>query len=452
MFPIPRTLSRRLLAWAVVSVAVFSVAFGSSARGAVFVVPIDFDTIQEAIAASSNGDTIYVGPGTYFENIDFLGKSITVESTEGPELTTIDGSALTDGPGFGSVVRFLSGETTASVLRGFTLTGGTGTSLGGDSAGGAIACVDSSPIIEGNVITGNTAEQGGGVFAQGLPSPRIRSNVIRLNDADTGGGLYIEEAGPMVIGNLIAENTATGPGGGLYVFFLATPTITCNTIVGNSASLGGGIAFDLFGDGNVYDSIIWGNTTTSGAGVSTYVATSQPTVSFSDVQGGWTGNTSGGNVDLDPQFVDVLAGDYRLLGSSPVINLGDNGAPFVPKLDLLGNERIVCTVVDMGAYEVPAPPTGCPGVFVRGDCNDDAVIDVTDAVAVLSYLFLSSSVTCLDACDMNSDLTLDVSDAFYLLASQFIPGSPLPADPYPNCGLSPSMGTSLGCATTVACP
>lgn len=437
----------RLLVWAVVSLALTS-----SARAAVYVVPIDFGTIQGAIDASMNGDTIFVGPGTYFENIDFLGKAITVESTEGPELTTIDGSALTAGPSAGSVVRFLSGETTTSILRGFTLTGGTGTTIGGDVAGGAIACVDTSPIIEGNVIVGNSADQGGGVFVQGLPSPRIRSNVIRLNNAGTGGGLYIEEAGPLVAGNLIAENTATGPGGGLYVFFLATPTITCNTIVANSASLGGGIAFDLFGDGNVYDSIIWGNTTTSGAKTSTYVATSQPSVSYSDVQGGWSGATSGGNVDLDPQFVDFAGGDYRLLTSSPLVNLGDNGAPFVPKLDLDGNERIICTVVDMGAYETPAPPTGCPGVFVRGDCNDDAALDVTDAVAVLAYLFLSSPVTCLDACDMNSDLTLDVSDALYLLASQFVPGSPLPAAPYPNCGLSPSMGTSLGCDTTLACP
>ena len=42
-------------------------------------VPADVATIQGAIQSASNGDTILVAPGTYRENIDFLGKAITVE-------------------------------------------------------------------------------------------------------------------------------------------------------------------------------------------------------------------------------------------------------------------------------------------------------------------------------------------------------------------------------------
>jgi hypothetical protein len=40
-------------------------------------VPIDFNTIQAAIDASSDGDKIIVMPGIYFENIDFKGKKCT---------------------------------------------------------------------------------------------------------------------------------------------------------------------------------------------------------------------------------------------------------------------------------------------------------------------------------------------------------------------------------------
>ena len=90
------------------------------ARAGEIWVPDDHAKIQQAILASSNGDVIRVRPGTYMERIDFLGKAITLESEQGPELTTIHA-------GFnGGVVSFLSGEGRDSVLRGFTLTGGTG--------------------------------------------------------------------------------------------------------------------------------------------------------------------------------------------------------------------------------------------------------------------------------------------------------------------------------------
>jgi hypothetical protein len=53
-------------------------------------VPADQPTIQSAINAASNGDTVVVAPGTYTENINFLGKAITVESSKGAKVTTIN--------------------------------------------------------------------------------------------------------------------------------------------------------------------------------------------------------------------------------------------------------------------------------------------------------------------------------------------------------------------------
>jgi len=50
-------------------------------------VPKDYKTIQAAIDASNNGDTILVSPKTYYENIDFIGKTITVKSTS-PKTST----------------------------------------------------------------------------------------------------------------------------------------------------------------------------------------------------------------------------------------------------------------------------------------------------------------------------------------------------------------------------
>jgi hypothetical protein len=45
-------------------------------------VPSDQPTIQAAINAAHNGDWVVVSPGTYLENIDFLGKAITVKSAK----------------------------------------------------------------------------------------------------------------------------------------------------------------------------------------------------------------------------------------------------------------------------------------------------------------------------------------------------------------------------------
>src|SRR5438034_10672477 len=87
-----------------------------TARAATTNVPADQPTIQAAINIASNGDTVLVAPGTYYENINFMGKAITVTSSGGPSVTTINGNAA------GSVVTLDTNEGSSSVLSGFTIT------------------------------------------------------------------------------------------------------------------------------------------------------------------------------------------------------------------------------------------------------------------------------------------------------------------------------------------
>ena len=62
----------------------FALLVSGSVFGATIKVPDDYATIQQAIEAAADGDTILVGPDTYNEGIDFLGKKITVRSEAGP--------------------------------------------------------------------------------------------------------------------------------------------------------------------------------------------------------------------------------------------------------------------------------------------------------------------------------------------------------------------------------
>ena len=136
-------------------------------------VPTDFSTIQAAINAAADGDTVSVLPGTYAEQIDFKGKAITVTSRDGPSTTIIDGMGTV------TVVIFFSGETETSVLSGLTIQNG-------------------------------RADVGAGVFIGGS-SPRIVGNVFRNNsDIDNGWGLAIggvEEGTPIIDGNLFYSHT-----------------------------------------------------------------------------------------------------------------------------------------------------------------------------------------------------------------------------------------------------
>ena len=104
--------------------------------GQIINVPADQPTIQSAINASVDGDTVLVADGTYFENINFKSKAITVAShflIDGDEThidsTIINGSQPSH-PDSGSVVFIEDSKDSNSVLCGFTITGGTGTKQG----------------------------------------------------------------------------------------------------------------------------------------------------------------------------------------------------------------------------------------------------------------------------------------------------------------------------------
>ena len=140
-------------------------------------------------------------------------------------------------------------------------------------------------------------------------------------------------------------------------------SITNCTIVGNTTTGSGGAVYgSATSNVTVTNSILWGN----GPDEIYVDAGSTITVSYSDVQGGWTGD---GNLNVDPLFFGARNGNLRLLGSSPCIDAGNNAAlPRSILMDLDGNPRFaddpntadtgqgIAPLVDLGAFELQAEP------------------------------------------------------------------------------------------------
>ncbi len=104
--------------------------------------------------------------------------------------------------------------------------------------------------------------------------------------------------------------------------------------------------------------------------------------------------------------------------------------------------------------EACATPTGVvEKKFRRGEVNADNLLDLTDPVSVLNYLFLAGPrPSCFDAADADDNGTIDLTDAVYNLNYQFLAG-PRPPEPGPDvCGADPTpdVGADLGCETP--CP
>jgi len=253
-------------------------------------VPGTYTNIQDAINAATNGDTVVVAAGTYNERLDYLGKKITVISVSGPEFTIIDGDSL------GSVVSFINGEKTDSVLEGFTVTNGWAQN------GGGVYCNDTSPTIQGNWIKKNHGVYGGGIFSTGA-APIIKANEISGNDGDHGGGICCRvNSAPLIKGNKILNNCGADTGGGIECYDNSTPTIIENVIESNynshGFSYGGGIHCRYSSSAKIIKNLIRNNSSLhSGGGI--YDKDSSPLISKNIIIDNTTTNYGGGVASVD---------------------------------------------------------------------------------------------------------------------------------------------------------
>jgi hypothetical protein len=232
-----------------------------SAKAATINVPSDQASIQGGINAANNGDTVLVAPGTYYENIDFKGKAITVTSSAGAAATIIDGGAA---PGLATVI-FKSGELRSSVLSGFTIQNG-GNVTYSSFGGGGVYVDGTAPTILNNIITGNACNGISVNFGAALIQGNTISNTQDPNDeycSFAGSGLALggtgTAGGSIVIGNTIENNKLGVANGGGIAIFYAEGSVIQNNVIRNNVSGPGGITVDGT-DGLIFvQNLVYGN-------------------------------------------------------------------------------------------------------------------------------------------------------------------------------------------------
>ncbi len=409
---------------------IFYVKAGAKGHGGGWECPTG--DLQAAINAAASGQQVWVAGGTYQpasgqsfimkEGVKIYGGFAgTEQNLDQRDLKITSNASILRGNGAAVVSNDNNGLTTAAVLDGFTVTGGSNANRYHASGngiynklssptftnlivsnnvsitGGGIANYNSSPVFTNCFITDNnsgfpeSSGQGGGMYNYNA-SPTLINCSITGNDSNngSGGGMDNNNSNPILINCLITDNTTgIGAGGGVASFFDSHPTLT-NCLISNNTATNGGAMYNntsspiltsctiinnigsyVAGICNLSSSfpklrntIVYGNSSLlDGSG-------SKPDIKYSLVEGENNPNPEDHNIagNVDPLFVNSTEGDYRLNVCSPVINKGNNSyynSGETPNLsvittDLAGDPRFYDNgTVDMGAYEFAgiAPPS-----------------------------------------------------------------------------------------------
>lgn len=235
--------------------------------------------------------------------------------------------------------------------------------------GGAINAVRGVPVVEGNTIISNTADQGGGIYGRETnmkvidnvfdnnhanlyggaiyfigtdgqvswneftynscgsyggaiyydenASAGITGNFIANNQsAANGGAIYCNASNPALVNNGIFNNTASNSGGGLYLQDFNAILLN-NSIANNNAAQKGGAMYTNLSSPDIFNTLIWNNYALQGSQIYVQDAVSELDFRNCDLQGGIeqvfseSGSltyTYDNCIDKNPQFVSPTAG------------------------------------------------------------------------------------------------------------------------------------------------
>lgn len=328
-------------------------------------------TLQSAVDAAVDDETIYVEAGTY-EPIATDNKRIRIESMNGAEMTFIDGGGTNRCATLGSV-----SVHTNSALVGFTLLNGCAPESGSSAYGGG-SCYGT---LECCVISNCTAS---GYYAYG------------------GGAYYGHLNNCLVAYNCATSSSYGAYGGGTYYSALRSCTVARNCSVGASGAYAGGT---YGGNYAAYNTVIWDNEVRASNSTNAYYRNTYYQYLYYCCTDETADRRYTGTITNDPQFVDADAGNFHLKVGSPCLDAGYDR--YVRgDMDLDWDDRIQGASVDMGCYEgaeFVAPPGQVAGlVAVRGVLKWDAMTDAEGYMIYRSTRRAPASAKYIGASDTNS--------------------------------------------------
>lgn len=283
--------------------------------------------------------------------------------------------------------------------------------------GGAIHAAGREHRIIDSEFDANYADFGGALAFDDYGEALMDRCEDWRNGAEVGDGIFVtgDDSSLALVSSLVAGNRADAYGGGIASGSGSTLLGNCTIAQNQADALGAGL---IAGDGAVIrNSIVWGNAVSAFDGPRTdeaaqFEGIELTEISYSDVQG-WTGEFGGdGNFGLDPLFVSPnewwsnYIGDFRLQPDSPCFNAGlaetIDWGPWnpPPNLDLDGKPRVLCGLIDLGAYEFG----------LTGDVDCDQRFDLDDLAYWPECALGPAVVAPCNSFDTDGDFDVDLQD------------------------------------------
>ncbi len=339
-----------------------------------------YTSVSTALASASSGDEVWVAEGSY-SNITLVDGVKMYGGFDGTETSKSQGNPSTYMTAIsgGGTTRAVVGTNlgTSTLVQGFHIINGVNPSM---YEGAGVLLTDSSPMFVNCVIRDNDfSYMGGGVANLGDGDPTFINCKFYHNDGIddpdpekpdiegfAGGAFFNRQGSPTFVNCVFYENTAM-EGGAIASMSGEVTLINC-TLADNTASYKhGGALNDHSGGAVVKNCIFWGNEATNEDSDQIYNSSGTTTVTYSDIEGGWTGT---GNINSNPKFVNPTSDNYKIGGPfgnpSPCKDTGndsdvpgdtgdldwDSNTSEDTPLDLsLDMNRFSFNGVDMGAYE-----------------------------------------------------------------------------------------------------
>ena len=293
-----------------------------------------YNNLQTALSNSTSGNTLWVAKGTYQPALNtsfamkegvkiyggFVSGSSSLSSRDWKNNVTIlsgNGKRVVDNTFTNS-----SPMSSASVLDGFTITGGAGS-----KTGAGINNVYASPTLTNLIIINNQTPTGGGTNLGGgiynsSSSPIITNVTISNNTANDGAGMYNAGGSPVLTNVIFSGNTSRlTNGGGMMNVSPGNPILT-NVYFYNNAALSGDGMFNS-GSSPVLTNVVFDS--------------NHPTILNGTAYSGGMYNASGAS----PVLVNVTFFNNSGYTSGAIYNNGNGTNPSLSNVIFYGNTSVI---------------------------------------------------------------------------------------------------------------